>query len=267
MQQRRFGRSGWDVPAIGLGTWQTFDVGPAGEAGAREVIDVVWEAGTRVFDSSPMYGRAQAVLARALGERRSEAIVATKIWTPDPAEARRQYADQLEWFGGRLELEQVHNLVAWEEYLPWLEAERDEGRIARLGVTHYASSAFSELARALRTKRFDAVQLPYNPRERECERELLPLAAELGIAVLVMVPLGSGRLVASPPDAALLEPLRSFGVETWAQALLKWALSDERVDVVIPATKRPERVRENAAAGSPPWFGPDERRYVEGLAG
>ena len=82
-----------------------------------------------------------------------------------------------------------------------------------------------------------------------------------------MVPLGSGRLVARPPDAAALEPLRPFGVETWAQALLKWALSDERVDAVLPATKRPERVRENAAAGNPPWFGPDERRYVEHLAG
>jgi len=161
----------------------------------------------------------------------------------------------------------VHNLVAWEEYLPWLEAERDEGRIGRVGVTHYASGAFAELARALRTRRFDAVQLPYNPQERECERELLPLAAELGIPVLVMMPLGSGRLVARPPDSAALAPLRSFGIETWAQALLKWALSDDRVDAVIPATKRYERVRENAAAGNPPWFGPDERRYVEQLAG
>jgi aryl-alcohol dehydrogenase-like predicted oxidoreductase len=95
---------------------------------------------------------------------------------------------------------------------------------------------------------------------------LLPLAAELGIPVLVMVPLGSGRLVARPPDSEALEPLRPFGVETWAQALLKWVLSDERVDAVIPATRRPERVRENAAAGKPPWFGPDERRYVERLA-
>jgi aryl-alcohol dehydrogenase-like predicted oxidoreductase len=159
----------------------------------------------------------------------------------------------------------VHNL-AWQEHLPWLERERDEGRVGRIGVTHYSSGAFPELARALRTKRFDAVQLPYNPQQREVERELLPLAAELGIQVLVMVPLGSGHLVARAPARELLEPLRPFGIETWAQAVLKWVLSDTRVDVVLPATKRPERVRENAKAGDPPWFGVEERRYVERLA-
>lgn len=257
MEERRLG------PVVGLGTWKTFQ---GDLETARAVVEASYESGGHLFDTSPMYGEAESTLAAALGPRRGEAIIATKIWTPDSAEARRQYANQLAWFGGRVELEQVHNLVAWEEYLPWLEAERDEGRIGRVGVTHYASSAFPELARALRTRRFDAVQLPYNPQERECERELLPLAAELGIPVLVMVPLGSGRLVAHPPDSAALEPLRPFGVETWAQALLKWVLSDERVDAVIPATKRPERVRENAVAGNPPWFGPDERRYVERLA-
>ncbi len=258
MEERRLG------PVVGLGTWKTFK---GDLVAAQAVVDASFEAGARLFDTSPMYGEAERTLAAALGRRRDEAIVATKIWTPDPAEARRQYADQLDWFGGHIELQQVHNLVAWEEYLPWLEAERGEGRIGRVGVTHYASSAFPELVRALRTRRFDAVQLPYNPQERECERELLPLAAELGISVLVMMPLGSGRLVARTPDPAALAPLRSFGVETWAQALLKWALSDERVDAVIPATKRAERVHENAAAGNPPWFGPDERRYVEQLAG
>jgi aryl-alcohol dehydrogenase-like predicted oxidoreductase len=257
METRRLG------PVIGLGTWKTFN---GDLRTAKMVVEAALESGVRLFDTSPMYGDAERTLAAALGPRRDEAIVATKIWTPDPAEARRQYADQIEWFGGRIELEQVHNLVAWEEYVPWLEAEREEGRIERVGVTHYASSAFAELARALRTQRFGAVQLPYNPRERGCERELLPLAAELGLPVLVMMPLGSGRLVARPPAAAALEPLRPFGVETWAQALLKWALSDERVDAVLPATKRPERVRENADAGSPPWFGPDERSYVARLA-
>jgi aryl-alcohol dehydrogenase-like predicted oxidoreductase len=110
------------------------------------------------------------------------------------------------------------------------------------------------------------VQLPYNPRERESERVLLPLAAELGIAVIVMRPLGEGTLVRRPPSADRLAPLRDFGVETWAQALLKWVLSDSRVDVAIPATSRPEHMEENAAAGRAPWFGPEERELVERLA-
>jgi aryl-alcohol dehydrogenase-like predicted oxidoreductase len=257
MEERRLG------PVIGLGTWRTFD---GDLTTARGVVDAAFDSGARVFDTSPMYGAAERTLGAAIGERRDEATVATKIWTNDPAGARRQYDDQLEWFGGRIDIEQVHNLVAWQEHLPWLEPERDAGLIARLGVTHYTSSAFGELARALRTGRFDVVQLPLNPIDRQSERELLPLAAELGIPVIVMEPLGAGRLVRRPPPDEALEPLRPFGVETWAQALLKWVLSDERVDVAIPATTHPERVRENAAAGSPPWFGPEERRYVEKLA-
>jgi aryl-alcohol dehydrogenase-like predicted oxidoreductase len=258
MEERRLG------PVVGLGTWNTFN-GDARLAG--EVVGAALDAGVRLFDSSPMYGEAERSLGHALGDRRSKTTIATKVWTPSPGDARRQLADQLSWFGGHVDVEQIHNLVAWEEHLPWLEDERDAGRIGRVGVTHYASSAFAELARALRTERFDVVQLPYNPHARECERELLPLAAELGVAVIVMVPLGSGRLVAHGPARRELEPLHEFGVETWAQALLKWALSDERVDVVIPATRRSEHVRENARAGSPPWFGPEERSHVERLAG
>jgi diketogulonate reductase-like aldo/keto reductase len=257
MEERRLG------PVIGLGTWRTFD---GDLTTARGVVDAAFESGARIFDTSPMYGAAERTLGAAIGARRDDAIVATKIWTNDPAEARRQYDDQLEWFGGRIDVEQVHNLVAWQEHLQRLERERDAGRIARIGVTHYSSSAFGELARALRTGRFDVVQLPLNPIDRASERELLPLAVELGIPVIVMEPLGAGRLVRRPPPREALEPLRPFGVETWAQALLKWVLSDERVDVAIPATTHPERVRENAAAGSPPWFGPEERRYVEKLA-
>jgi diketogulonate reductase-like aldo/keto reductase len=258
VEERRLG------PVVGLGTWNTF----RGEAAtARDVVEAALDAGCRLFDSSPMYGAAERSLASALAARRSDAVVATKIWTRDPTEARQQYADQLEWFGGRVDVEQVHNLVSWQEHLPWLEREREAGRVGRIGVTHYAASAFDELARALRTGRFDAVQIPYNPRARDCERELLPLAAELGIAVIAMVPLGSGRLVARTPHREELAPLRAFGVETWAQALLKWTLSDERVDAVIPATRRRERVAENAAAGDPPWFGAEERSQVERLAG
>jgi len=257
MEERRLG------PVVGLGTWRTFD----GDAElARRVVGAALDTGSQLVDSSPMYGGAERSLAAALDGRRDDAIVATKIWANSPDEGSAQLEAQLRWYG-RVDVEQVHNLVLWREHLPMLERERDAGRIGRIGVTHYGASAFGELMGALRTGRFDAVQLPFNPAERECERELLPLTAELGIPVIVMRPLGAGSLVARRVSAEQLEPLRPFGVETWAQALLKWALSDERVDVVIPATSRPERAAENAAAGSPPWLGPEERALVERLAG
>jgi diketogulonate reductase-like aldo/keto reductase len=256
IEERRLG------PVVGLGTWNTF----GSDAGtARAVVDAALGAGTRLVDSSPMYRGAEQSLGQALAGRREGATVATKIWTASVDEGRDQYAHQVEWFG-RVEIEQVHNLVAWREHLEWLEPEREEGRIDKLGVTHYQAAAFGELARALRTRRFDVVQLPYNPNERAVEDELLPLAAELGVAVIVMRPFGEGALLRRSPGEEDLAPLRAFGVETWAQALLKWVLSDGRVDIAIPATSRPERTAENARAGEPPWFGPDERALVAELA-
>jgi diketogulonate reductase-like aldo/keto reductase len=256
MEERRLG------PVVGVGTSRTFD---HDAALAEEVVGAALESGCRVFDTSPMYGGAEASLAVALEGRREAAIVATKIWAEAPDEARRQLAAQMAWYG-HVEIEQVHNLVSWEDHLPWLEAEREAGRVGSLGVTHYRAGAFAELARALRSRRFQTVQVPYNPVERECERELLPLAADLDVAVIVMRPFAAGALVRRPPRPRDLQPLREFGVDTWPQALLKWVLSDDRVDVAIPATSHPERVRENAAAGRPPWLGPEERRLVERLA-
>ena len=257
MEERRRG------PVVGLGSWNTFD---ADAALAGEVVGAAVDAGCRLVDSSPMYRGAEASLGAALEGRRDRVTVATKIWAESVEEGGEQYRRQLEWYG-RVEIEQVHNLVSWREHADWLEQERDAGRLDRLGVTHYAASAFDELAHAMRTRRFDTVQLPFNPAERDVERELLPLAAELDMAVIVMRPLGSGRLLGRPPREEELAPLREFGIETWPQALLKWALSDPRVDVVIPATRVPEHARANAAAGEPPWLGAEERRYVAQLAG
>ena len=258
MEVRRLG------PVVGLGTYRTFgdDV-----VQAHSVVDVALAAGATVFDSSPMYGGAQSSLGDALLGRRDGTSIATKIWTPSVDEGRAQYEEQRRFFG-RVEIEQVHNLVAWQEHLPWLESEKTAGRIDRIGVTHWNAGSFAELERALRTTRFDVVQLPLNPLERESEQRLLPLAEELGLAVIVLSPFGGtgAPLVARAPTERALEPLRELGIETWAQALLKWALSDPRVDLVIPATSRPARAAENAAAGSPPWLGPEERAYVARLA-
>jgi len=212
VEERRLG------PAVGLGTWGTFEA----HAGlAQEVIGAALDASCRLVDSSPMYGGAEWAMSEIVRERRGEVTVATKIWARSVG--REQYRKQRAWFG-RVEVEQVHNLGLWREHLPWLEQERDAGRIDRLGVTHYGEAAFDELAGALETQRFDTVQLPLNPRQHQAERRLLPLAAELGV------------------------------------------VSDERIDVVIPATRSWEHARTNAAAGSPPWFGVEERALVERLA-
>jgi aryl-alcohol dehydrogenase-like predicted oxidoreductase len=268
MQRRRLGRSDVEVSAVGLGTWQVLDLrGPEQEEARHEVVRAALDAGITLFDSSPMYGEAERVLGNALRKYgRDQATVATKVWTSDDREAERQIQDALSFFDGRVELYQVHNLVAVEKRLDMLEELKSEGKVRSMGATHYSRSAFPALMDVMRGGRIDFVQVPYNAGDTTVTREVLPLAAELDLGVIVMVPLGSGRLVRNAPSERELEPLREFGVETWAQALLKFVLSDERVSCAIPATSKPERALENARAGDPPFFGEEERQYVASLA-
>jgi aryl-alcohol dehydrogenase-like predicted oxidoreductase len=267
MEFRPLGNTGLQLPVVGMGTWKTFDVvDPEDIAQRRRVVDVALERGTNLFDSSPMYGAAERVLGAALEGRRDQAIVATKVWTPDDHEAAEQMRRSFEYFGGRVEIYQVHNLVTWQTRLRSLEQWRDAGRVKSVGITHYQHSAFPEMMQIMRSGRVTFVQVPYNVRDRVVERDVLPLAAELDVGVLVMRPLGQGALAAKSPPAEAIRRLAAFGVETWPQALLKWVLSDTRVTSVLPATTSVQHAQHNAQAGNPPWFGPEERDYVVRLA-
>ena len=265
MEQRAFGRTGVDVPVVGLGTWQRLEAAAAAGRAAELVVTAL-DVGATFVDSSPMYGEAERLLAEALGGRRDEAFVATKIWAATAGEGAAQLAHALALYG-RVDLLQIHNLVAWRDQLPLLVAAKDRGEVRLVGATHWSWRAFDELEAVVRTGVVDAIQVPYNPREREVERRILPLAADLGLGVVLMRPFGEGGLLRRAPSAADLAPLAPLGVVTWPQALLRWQLSDPRCSVTIPATSDPQRVRDNAAAGTAPWFGPAERRLVERLAG
>ena len=258
MERRRLGRTRLDVPAIGMGTWQTFDT----RQDRRPIVEEALRAGMNLFDSSQIYGRPEDVLAKALGDRREEAIIATKIWTASPAEGRQQAEHALRLFR-RVEIYQVHNLVNWEAQLRLLEQLKHEGKVIAAGATHYDPGSFDDLADVMRTGRLDMIQLPYNPRRREAERRILPLAADLGLGVLVHSPLRFGVLERRLDANSLQE----FGVETVAQAVLKWIASDERVSCVLTATKTPGRPTENAAAGQPPWFDSPSAGAARGPAG
>ncbi len=265
MENRSQGRVRVSVPVVGLGTWQRLEAAAA-VGQHRELIQAAISAGFRLFDSSPMSGEAERLLAVGLGTSRDQAVIADKIWTPSPEQGAAQLARAVDWYGGHVDLMQIHNLVAWPAHLARLEAARNRGLVGLIGATHYSPAAFGELAEVMATGRIDTIQVPYNPVQREAERTILPLADELGLGVLLMRPLGEGQLVRRPPSPADLAPLRPFGVTTWGQALIKWGLSDPRVHVSLAATAPPGRLAENAAAGSPPWFGPEERTYVLLLA-
>ena len=266
MEQRAFGQSGLQVPVVGMGTWRTFDVRGTTAHERVAVTDAAFETGATFFDSSPMYGEAERVLGRTLQGRRDRAIVATKVWSSNDAEAEQQMTAALEYFERRVDIYQVHNLVAWRKRVEQLERLKDAEAVRVIGVTHYSATAFDELLLAMKDPRVQAIQVPYNPCDRSIESKVLPAAADLGLGVIVMRPFGEGSLLRAHVSDAALAPLAPFGITTWPQALLKWILSDPRCHVAIPATSSPDHLRLNAAAGVSPWLGPKERDYIAQLA-
>ena len=189
MERRRLGRGELEVSAVGLGTWQVLDVRGAEEEARHEVVAAALGSGVDLFDSSPMYGEAERVLGDALEKHgRDRATVATKVWTSDDREAERQIERALGFFGGRVELYQVHNLVAVERRLSMLEGLREDGKVCSVGVTHYSRSAFPALMEVMRGGRVDFVQVPYNAADAAVADEVLPLAEELDLGVIVVSP-------------------------------------------------------------------------------
>ena len=245
------------LPVIGLGTWQGFDQAPGspGHAGLPAVVDTLLAAGGRVIDSSPMYGRAEAVTGEILagGGRRARAFVATKVWTEGRAEGERQMQQSMRLLGADpIDLMQVHNLVDWRTQLATLRRWKDQGRVRHLGVTHYTASAYPQVEAVLRSETLDVLQINYAFDDRQAEERLLPLAAERGVAVIVNMPFGGGGLLRGllkhplPPWAA------DIGCTSWAQVLLKFVLSHPAVTCTIPGTRRREHMADNVRAGLGP---------------
>lgn len=254
MHTRAIPSSGEQLGIIGCGTWQTFDVGSAEEDRKRlaDVLRVLFDAGGSVLDSSPMYGRSEAVagdLLTRLGAH-DKAFVATKVWTRGAGEGVRQMEESMRLLQHpRIELMQIHNLVDWRTHLKTLRAWKEAGRIKYLGITHYTASAFDELEAIMRAEKLDFLQLNYSVDDRAAEARLLPLAAERGIAVLVNQPFGGGGLLRGLADKPLPAWAADIGCVSWAQVLLKYVISHPAVTCAIPGTSRPQHMRDNVAAG------------------
>ncbi len=254
MQRRSIPSSGEQLGIIGCGTWQTFDVGAAAEDRKRlaDVLQVLFDAGGSVVDSSPMYGRSEAVTGDLLTQlgMHERAFVATKVWTRGATEGVRQMEDSMRLLQHkRIELMQIHNLVDWRTHLKTLRGWKESGRIKYLGITHYTESAFGELEAIMRAEKLDFVQLNYSLDDRAAEARLLPLAAERGIAILVNQPFGGGGLLRGLADRPLPAWAGEIGCASWAQVLLKYVISHPAVTCAIPGTSKPQHMRDNAAAG------------------
>lgn len=250
-------KTGESLPVIGLGTWQTFDVG-AGQSvrvPLKEVLEEFVRSGGKVIDSSPMYGKSESVtgeLATELGVQK-QLFVATKVWTSGRDAGIRQMEESFRRLRvQRMDLMQVHNLVDYRTHLSTLRRWKEQGKVRYLGVTHYTASAFDELARVLAAEDLDFVQLNYSLAEREAERRLLPLAAEKRLAVLVNRPLAAGGLFRRVSGKTLPPWSKEIGCASWAQFFLKFVISHPAVTCAIPATSKAQHLIDNMQAGLEP---------------
>lgn len=252
--QRPIPRTGEALPAIGLGTWQTFDVGAAesARAGPREVLRQFVEAGGRLVDSSPMYGKAETVtgdLATELGIA-DKLFLATKVWTSGRANGVRQMEASFRRLRtDRVDLMQVHNLVDWRTHLDTLRDWKAQGRVRYLGVSHYTERAYADVARVIRTGEIDFIQINYSVLARAAEQDLLPLAEEHRVGVIVNRPFETADLFRKVQTLSLPSWAADFDCTSWAQYFLKFVLSHPAVTCIIPATHDPMHELDNLRAG------------------
>ncbi|HEX8702439.1 MAG TPA: aldo/keto reductase [Myxococcaceae bacterium] len=262
MLTRPIPRTGEQLPVIGLGTWQTFNVGADAKERAplKEVLKRFLDVGGRVIDSSPMYDRAETVvgdLLESLGKPRVP-FLASKVWTMGKVEGEQQMRTSLQRMGrGRLDLMQVHNLVDVNTHLATLREWQEAERIRYIGITHYQRSAFDAMEKLIRTETLDFVQLPYSLLMRDAEQRLLPACADRGVAVVVMSPFEQGGLFERVRGKPLPPWAAEFDCTSWAQFFLKFILGHPAVTCPIPATSNPKHLEDNLKAG----FGrlPDEK--------
>jgi diketogulonate reductase-like aldo/keto reductase len=247
--------TGEAIAVIGLGTWQSFDVGadPAARGPLREVLARFAQAGGRMVDSSPMYGAAESVVGDLVAELglRAKLFIATKVWASGRAEGLRQIESS---FGRlrveRVDLMQVHNLLDVETHTATLRDMKERQRLRYIGITHYSASAHAEVERLLKAGRYDFVQINYSLGEPQAERRLLPLALEKRVAVIANRPFAEGALLRQVKGKPLPPWAAELGIASWAQYFLKWIVSHPAVTCAIPGTGNPRHMADNLAAGA-----------------
>ena len=246
--------SGENIPIIGLGTWEVFDVDltPDKEKSLGDLLALFVKLGGRVIDSSPMYGRSEAVIGQLATGRGllDDLFLATKVWTQGKQagiESMERSLARLQT--KRIDLMQVHNLVDVEAQLATMRDWKAQGRFKYIGITHYNSSAFAEVEKVLRREKLDFLQINYSIQEREAEQRILPLAQDRGVATIVNRPFGGGDLFGRIRAKPLPDWAAEFDCSSWAQLFLKWILASPAVTCAIPATNNSTHLQDNMMAG------------------
>ena len=251
---REIPASGEQLPVVGLGTWQTFDVGEneSEREPLREVLKNLLEKGGKVVDSSPMYGRSEKVVGDLSAELNinSKLFIATKVWTTGKENGIEQMNESFRLLKrSRIDLMQIHNLTDWQTQLASLYKWKEEGKIRYIGLTHYSDSAHERIGDIIRKEEIDFIQVNYNLLDTHAEDSLFPLAIEKKVAVLINRPFGEGVLFRRVKGKLLPEWAKEYDCNSWAQFFLKFILSHPAVTCVIPGTSKPHHMIDNLGAG------------------
>ena len=256
MITRKIPSSGELIPAIGLGSWITFNVGDSENelAPMRNVLGAFVEAGGKVIDSSPMYGRSEKVIGKLAAELNvtDKLWFATKVWTTGESSGKTQIENSREYFKKWPVLLQVHNLQDLKTHLRTLRALKEEGKLKYIGVTHYLDSEHETLANVVKSEKLDFIQVNFSIRSRSAENYLLPLAAERGVGVIINKPFESGALFPAINNVSLPTWSKEWGISSWSAFFLKYIISNTNITCTIPATSQVSHLQENMAA----CFGP-----------
>lgn len=251
---KRTTSTGEQIPVVGLGTWQTFDVGENSTATnpLKEVLTTLLEKGGSVVDSSPMYGRSEKVVGDLSTELKinDKLFIATKVWTTGKEQGIKQMNESFQLLGRKqLDLMQIHNLVDWRTHLVTLRDWKAQEKVRYIGITHYTESAYDQVEQIMKREPIDFLQINYSLLSRKAEERLFPLAQEKKISVLINRPFEEGALFSRVRGKTLPDWAKEFDCTSWGQFFLKFILSHPAVTCVIPGTSKPHHMADNAMAG------------------
>ena len=254
MLRRKIPSTGEALSSVGLGTWQTFDVGSSeSERGPlKEVLKALFENDGQVIDSSPMYGSSEKVVGDLSTDLKlnEKFFMATKVWTSGLDAGKKQIQNSFRLLQrDKIELLQIHNLVDWKTHLKTLQQMKEENKIKYIGLTHYLDSAHSTIETIIKENKIDFIQVNYSLRSRNAEKNLLPAAADQGVAVLINRPFEEGALFDAVKGKTLPAWAEEFGCKSWGQFFLKFILSNPHVTCVIPGTSKVKHLLDNVGAG------------------
>lgn len=271
--KRKIGNHRESIPCVGLGTWQTFDVGSnaAEREPLKQVLQKLIDSGASVVDSSPMYGSSEQVVGDLSSELKlnQNLFIATKVWTTGKNAGIDQMNTSMRLLRRQtIDLMQVHNLMDWEIHLKTLQQWKEEGKIRYIGLTHYTDSAHERLQKIISNNKIDFIQINYSMNSRNAEKNLLPAAKDLGVAVLINRPFDEGSLFRMTKGKTVPEWAKEFDCTTWGSFFLKYILANPAVTCVIPGTSNPKHLADNLSAGMGRFPEADHlKRMIREIAG